>query len=140
MTRTTREALIAEMLGDLDILLNRTEKLPVQLAAITHALNDATDRYRTTVSEFTQSAKTELTEHVSRATAEASNEYSAQLRAIVRDTLNREINTPAIQLAEVLVAATNEFHQARQARLLESMAIAVCSGLIASLTTWLLMR
>jgi hypothetical protein len=51
--RTTREALIAEMLGELDTLIARVERLPgstaeaeTRLTLTTHILEDAGDKYR----------------------------------------------------------------------------------------------
>lgn len=65
--RTTREALMAELLGDVDKLLARVEALPVMVAAAEEkmtstakALEDAGDKYRMAVTAFTEQAKNRL--------------------------------------------------------------------------------
>ena len=69
--RTTREALIAQMLGELDVLLSRAEKLPdaiaeaeKRVAVSVQVLSEAGDRYRLAVTAFTEEAKLTLTDFV----------------------------------------------------------------------------
>ncbi|MDR2031382.1 MAG: hypothetical protein LBP86_03790 [Azoarcus sp.] len=76
--RTSREALIAELLGDLDGLLARVEALPAliadmekTLAETTFALENASDKYRMTVTTFTEQAKIDLAEYFDRKAAQA---------------------------------------------------------------------
>ena len=78
--RTAREALIAEMLGDLDLLLDRVEALPVlvataeeRLTSTVTALDNAGDKYRMAITAFTEQAKTELSEYLDRKTIEVSS-------------------------------------------------------------------
>ena len=59
--QTTREALVAEMLGDLDGLLSRVEQLLVALnysekttVSTIKALDDAGDKYRIALDTFNQ--------------------------------------------------------------------------------------
>ena len=75
--RTAREALIAEMLGDLDLLLARVEALPAlvdtaeeRLTSTVTALDNAGDKYRMAITAFTEQAKTELAEYLDRKTIE----------------------------------------------------------------------
>jgi hypothetical protein len=70
---TTREALIAEVLGELDGLLARVEALPEKLtdaennlSATVAVLTDAGDRYRLAITAFNDQAKAELTEYLER--------------------------------------------------------------------------
>ncbi len=70
---TAREALIAEVLGELDGLLARVEALPdkvasaeLKLTATVAALTDASDKYRLAVTAFNEEAKQELTEYLER--------------------------------------------------------------------------
>lgn len=67
--RTTREALIAQMLGELDGLLARAEQLPkaiaeaeTRLAMTSRVLSDAGDKYRMAVTAYTEEAKTTLSD------------------------------------------------------------------------------
>ena len=78
--RTAREALIAEMLGDLDLLLDRVEALPAlvasaeeRLTSTVTALDNAGDKYRMAITAFTEQAKTELSEYLDRKTIEVSS-------------------------------------------------------------------
>ena len=86
----SREALVAEMLGDLDGLLSRVEQL---LVALNHsekktistikALDDAGDKYRIAVDTFNQQAKADLSEYMQeKAIATASNTIEEQLAAL----------------------------------------------------------
>jgi len=68
---TTREALIAEVLGELDDLLTRVERLPdtmteaeTRLVRSVHILEDAGDKYRLAITAFTEEAKVSLTEYL----------------------------------------------------------------------------
>lgn len=66
--RTAKEALLAEMLGDMDNLLTRIENLPQliencekRLSAAATTLESAGEKYGQAVSSFTNQAKGELT-------------------------------------------------------------------------------
>ena len=68
---TAREALIAEMLGDLDSIIQRAEGLPAmvdaaegKLTATAKALESAGDKYRLAVTAFNEEAKAELSEYL----------------------------------------------------------------------------
>jgi hypothetical protein len=76
--RTTREALIAEVLGDLDGLISRVEALPSLVAsseekitATAKIIEDAGAKYRLAVLEFTEQAKGELSNHLENSTRKA---------------------------------------------------------------------
>jgi hypothetical protein len=75
--RTTREALVAELLGDIDGLLRRAETMPDRLESVAarlisaaQALDDAGSRYRGVVNEFTGEATSQLTDYLQRKAAE----------------------------------------------------------------------
>jgi hypothetical protein len=83
--RTSREALVAELLGDIDGLLMRVEALPqritaaeIRLTAATSALDDASSRYRHAVNAFTGEAQAELTTFLQRKAAEVGSQLKAQ--------------------------------------------------------------
>jgi hypothetical protein len=82
--RTTREALVAELLGDLDGLLTRAEAMPERmdhvagrLLSAAQALDDAALRYRQVVNEFTGDARNELTVYLQRKAAELASRIQA---------------------------------------------------------------
>jgi hypothetical protein len=89
--RTTREALIAQMLGDLDGLLTRVEQLPkaiaeaeARLAATSRVLNDAGDKYRMAVTVFTEEAKTTLTDYLAQKASQMAALTVEERRAIIK--------------------------------------------------------
>lgn len=92
--RTTREALIAQMLGDLDGLLTRVEQLPkaireaeTRLAATSRVLNDAGDKYRMAVTVFTEEAKTTLTEYLEQKMSQVAALTVEERRAIIEEAV-----------------------------------------------------
>jgi hypothetical protein len=82
--RTTREALVAELLGDIDGLLSRAEAMPERmdhvagrLVSAAQALDEAALRYRQVVNEFTGDARNELTVYLQRKAAELASRTQA---------------------------------------------------------------
>lgn len=92
---TAREALIAELLGDVDRLLMRVEALPgalgdaeQRLAGMALALDIASDRFRDAVTVFSEQAKRELADYVDRKAmlvAEASGKAVEEQRAALQE-------------------------------------------------------
>ena len=100
--RTTREALIAEVLGDLDGLLARVEALPAlvdgaesKLSGTVAALDDAGDKFRLAVTAFTEQAKADFLDH--------------ELETI--KTIGSTFDQIAIKRAEILVEAHERFRK-----------------------------
>jgi hypothetical protein len=92
--RTTREALIAQMLGDLDGLLTRVEQLPkaiaeaeTRLAATSGVLNDGGDKYRMAVTVFTEEAKRTLTEYLEQKISQVGILTVEERRTIIKETV-----------------------------------------------------
>lgn len=95
--RTAREALIAEMIGDLDVLLARSEALPALVSAAEEniartvaALADAGDKYRMAVTAFSEQAKAELTDYLEHKASKTSEEMRATLQDIAQQALAKE--------------------------------------------------
>lgn len=85
--RTTKEALFAEMLGDLDNMLNRIENLPKLVENCEHRLKDsavtlesAGKQYGQAVTAFTEQAKVELIDFIERKSATAIEKHAAILK------------------------------------------------------------
>ncbi|MGJ0490051.1 hypothetical protein [Methylobacter sp.] len=143
--RTTREALIAEVLGDLDTLLARVEALPVVVAAAEEkligtvtALNDAGDKYRMAVTAFNEQAKADLTEYLDLKAAQVSaktvEEQRAALQEVARLAFRSEASDKAASLGLVLGEAAKEFRRSVWSRLWEHAITAVlASGFTAGL-------
>jgi hypothetical protein len=100
--RTTREALIAEMLGDIDTLLTRCEAfttkvdvLQAQMASNTATLDAAGERYRLAVGAFTEQAKQEVTRYLERKASEASTKILESQQAELRESVLRILESAA---------------------------------------------
>ena len=139
--RTTREALISQMLGELDTLFARAERLPqavveseTKLIETVNALNEAGDKYRLAVTAFTEQARTELTEYLQRKAggiaAKTVEEQRAALQEAARAAFRSEASDKAAQLGISLSQAAREFRQSRGSRLLEHGITALLSSLV----------
>lgn len=143
--RTAREALIAEVLGDLDALLARVEALPTVVAAAEEkligtvtALNDAGDKYRMAVTAFNEQAKADLSEYLDLKAAQVSTktieEQRAALQEVARLAFRSEASDKATSLGLALGEAAKEFRRSIWSRLWEHAITAVlASGFTAGL-------
>ena len=143
--RTTREALIAEVLGELDTLLARVEALPAlvavaeeKLTGTVAALDDAGDKYRMAVTAFTEQAKADLTEYLDRKAVEVSSksvgEQLAAMQEAARLAFRSEASDKAENLGLVLSEAAKDLRQSMWSRLTEHAVTAlIASGFTASL-------
>lgn len=137
--RTAREALIAEMLGDLDLLLARVEALPVlvataegRLTSTVTALDNAGDKYRMAITAFTEQAKTDLAEYLDRKTIEVSSKTVEEQRAAIQEAarvaFRSEASDKAANLGLVLDEATKQFRRSMWTRLTEHAITALISS------------
>ena len=137
--RTAREALIAEMLGDLDTLIARVEALPAlvataeeRLTSTVTALDNAGDKYRMAITAFTEQAKTELAEYLDRKTIEVSSKTVEEQRAAIQEAarvvFRSEASDKAANLGLVLGEAAKEFRRSMWSRLMEHAITALISS------------
>ena len=137
--RTAREALIAEMLGDLDTLLARVEALPAlatsaeeRLISTVTALDNAGDKYRMAITVFTEQAKTELAEYLDRKTIEVSSktveEQCAAIQEAARVAFRSEASDKAANLSLALSEAAKQFRRSMWSRLMEHAITALISS------------
>lgn len=140
---TTREALIAEVLGELDGLLARVEALPdkvssaeLRLAAMVAALADAGDQYRMAVTAFNEEAKQELTGYLERTAgviaARTVEEQRAAMQESARLAFRSEASDKAASLGVALGHAAKEIRQARWSRLFEHALTALVTSIFTS--------
>ena len=141
---TTREALIAEVLGDLDGLLARVEALPARigaaearLTATVAALSEAGDKYRMAVTAFNEQAKAELTEYLERKagaiTARTVEEQRATMQEAARRAFRSEVaDRIAVLLTDTLPRASNPKPRP-WVRMMEMGAASVLTGLTVGL-------
>lgn len=90
--RTSREAMIAEMLGDLDGLLARAEQLPQaisdsesKLARTMTALDDAGKRFREAMTASSEQTRRELTDYLQRKAREVASTTVDDQRAVLQE-------------------------------------------------------
>lgn len=139
--RTTREALIAVMLGDLDKLLERVEQLPNTLVTCENklqqtikALNEAGDKYRSAVNVFSSQARAELTDYLQHTANEISTKAVEEQRIALHAAANAAFRTEAIEqatkLSLALTQAATAFHRSSKSRLLEHGLTALVSSIL----------
>ena len=128
--RTAREALIAEMLGDLDRISDRVEALPAlvasaedRLALTVGALNEAGDKYRMAVTAFSEQAKADLSEFFDRKAAQVASKTGEEMRASMQEAallaFNSHASEKASRLGVALGEAAKEFRRSKWSRLAE---------------------
>jgi|ThiBiot_300_plan_2_1041538.scaffolds.fasta_scaffold00112_8 sugar-specific transcriptional regulator TrmB len=139
--RTAREALIAEMLGEMEELLVRVEKLPAVLedtekkvANTVAALEGAGDKYRQALTAFNEEAKVELTSFLERKAAEIASKTAEEQRAVLQDEARRAVSDKVSVLGPMLEKAAREVRQSTGSRLAEHAITAfIASGTTAGL-------
>lgn len=142
---TVREALIAEILGDLGALLTRIEALPPlmlaaeeRLTGTAKLLDDAGGRYRTAVTAFNEQAKLDLTQYLERTAqllaSKTAEEQRAAMQEAARLAFRFEAAEKSADLGRVLSDAAREFRRSTWSRLVEHAVTAlVASGFTAGL-------
>lgn len=143
--RTTREALIAEMLGDLDGLLSRIEALPgqvaaaeEQMAATVAILDGAGDKFRLAATAFSDQAKADLAEYLDRKAQEVVARTMEEQRATMEEAARVAFQTKAagevISLSVALRKSIDKMRRPLITRFIEHGATAIlASGLTVSL-------
>jgi hypothetical protein len=149
--RTTREALIAEVLGEMDGLVARVEALQksidaadARLARTVATLNLSTDKYRNAVAGFAEQAKNDVNVHLQSLATEAASKTLEDQRAAMltaaRFAFRAEVSGKATALAEVLNQSAREFRRTRRSRMIESGLAALAASVVSALAVWLLLR
>lgn len=148
---TAREALIAEMLGDLDSIIQRAERLPAmvdaaegKLTATAKALESAGDKYRLAVTAFNEEAKAELSEYLDRKTTQAVaktlEENKAAMQDAARLAFRSEASEKAANLGIVLADAAKIFRRSMWSRILEHAITAMIASATTAALVYLLLR
>lgn len=140
--RTTREALVAVMLGEVDNLLARIEALPgtvaqaeARLAATVAALDAAGDKYRLMITAFTEEAKAETSGYLERRTGQLAQKTMEEQRGAMQEAallaFKSEASDKASRLGIALGEAAKEFRRSIWSRFMEH----TITALIASSST-----
>ena len=149
--RTAREALIAEMLGSLDTLLDRVEALPAMVATAEEklsntaaALDNAGDKYRMIITVLTEQAKVDLTQYLDHKAIEIATKSSDEQRAVmqeaVRVTFRSEVSDKVVDLALVMTSAAKDIESSVSSRLFEHALTAVLASGFTAAMVYLIMR
>lgn len=151
MSATAREALVAELLGEIDGLTRRLEALPerfqeveIRAAASAAALDDAAGRYRDALDAFDAQAKAALAEFLKRKAAAAADSTLEAQRALMAETARAAL-APVLQ-AEVpalicaLQTACQSLHHSTWARRAECAIVGGISAVVASAIVLLVWR
>lgn len=90
--RTMKEAYIAEILGDLDGLVDRVESLPALIASTEEkltltvkALDEGGDKYRMAVTAFNEQAKADLTDYLDKKAGQIAAKTVEEQRAAIQE-------------------------------------------------------
>lgn len=100
--RTAKEALLAELLGDVDTLLERLEKADQGIRQTVAVLNDADERYRQAVSMFTEQAKAELGTWLDQKATQTVQDMENRLRGML------------VQIVDERMASMNEANNGKR--------------------------
>jgi hypothetical protein len=148
--RTTREALIAEVLGEVDTLVARVEALQraideadAKLSRTVASLDQSTDKYRRAVAGFAEHTKAEVNEYLQRvadeAGAKAMEEQRQAMLTAARFAFRAEVSGKAAQLGETLAHAAREFRRMRRSRFMEFGLTAVLASVVTAAVVALLL-
>ena len=153
-TLTLKNALVGQLLGDVDSLVTRVEAVPLTfesankaLAFTVKALDESGDRYRLAVTASTEEARTELLDFIKRKSSEKAAESTAEQRLAIADAAKhalRSETTAAVTKAlrtslsatldEALAKVSGELRQPLWVRLLEhSFTALLASALTATM-------
>jgi len=91
--RTAKEALIAEMLADIDAMLDRIEKADQGIRQTVSVLTGADEKYRQAVMSFTEQAKAELSAWLDQKATQAIDTQQIRLKTLINDLIEQRINS-----------------------------------------------
>jgi ubiquinone biosynthesis protein UbiJ len=136
---TAREALVAELIGDVAQLLDRVETLTPTINAARHALTDAARNLASSVgpmqahmAALADHTKTKAVEHIVRRTnliaAQTLQEQTRAMTESARAIINSEVGPPLRQLAATVKDVVERAHRPWDAWLTHA-ATAIVSGI-----------
>ncbi len=96
---TIKEALIAELLSDLDVAIQKTDKVIQEAAKIEHSLTIsakalivAGEKYKSTINTFTEETKEALSKHIEQETFSALSPIINELKQANKSLISSEVN------------------------------------------------
>ena len=136
----SRELFIAEMLGDIDQMLDKVEDCKLALTRTLEAVDAGSDRYRQAIIEFTEQAKQDIAAAVNREFAKTNEQERAAMQEAARLAFRSEASDRAHDLARVLQNLCADMEQLRLTRFKESAIIAAASSVLTSLVVVFVLR
>ncbi len=137
--RTMKEAYIAELLGDLDGLIDRVESLPglvttaeEKLTLTVKALNDGGDKYRMAVTAFNEQAKADLTDYLDKKAGQIAAKTVEEQRAALQEIARLAFQAEA--------SKRTEYRQSIGSRLMEHGITALAASSLTATLVYLLLR
>lgn len=100
--RTAKDALIAEMMGDLDAILDRVQAMKAGMDQTVSALAEADDKYRLAVTAFTEQAKAELSDYLDNKATQSVEIQTMYLQEAIRRILQENGPNDSATLALIL--------------------------------------
>lgn len=149
--RTMREALAAQMLGELDVIVSKVEALPKvidqaekRVTDSVNTLDQAGDKFRMAVTAYVEQAKAELTEYLQRKAQEIATTTVEEQRTAMQEAARTAFRTEAIDraaaLGRSLSDASKEFQRGHWSRIIEhGVTACLASGLTATIV-WLITK
>ena len=149
--RTMREALAAQMLGELDALVSKVEALPKAIDQAEKRVTDsvttldqAGDKFRMAVTAYVEQAKTELTEYLQRKSKEVAAATVEEQRTVMQEAARAAFRTEAIEraasLGRSLSEASKEFQRGHLSRIIEHGITALVASGLTACAVWFLIR
>lgn len=141
--RTAKDALYAELLGDLTNIIDRCEALPLtiqeaekNLQHTLSALENGSDKYRLAINSFNDEAKQEIKAYLDRATAKTAEEQKAAMQEAARLAFKLEAASKADSLKDSLEKAVQSISQEKSRRFSELL---IASGISSAVTSLFLL-
>lgn len=136
--RTARDALMLEVLGDLDGIIKEIDKFPEMMKTVegsylatVKTLTEASDQYKDAIVKFSEAAKRDLENHIKTIRANTVEEEKAALQEAARLAFRSEASDKAADLARILTNLVSDLRQKRLTRFAENMIIATGSAILA---------
>jgi hypothetical protein len=144
---TAREALIAEMLGDIDVVLTRSEALPTVLKeaeqrflASVAALDAGGDRYRMAITQFNEEAKREIQSSLERNLVKSISDHNLAMQDAAKQAFLGEGSSQADSLRQSLATISREVSKLNRTRARDIIISALLSGAVSGVVILALLK
>ncbi len=148
---TTREAMTAMLLEDMDGLLLRVEAFSSsvtnseqKIAETVAALDAAGEKYRLMVAAFTQEAKAELSNYMEQkiggVVAKTAEEQRGAMQEAARLAFRSEASEKASNLGAILNDAAKEFRRSSWSRVMEHLITAMAASCFTAFMVYVIIK